>query len=133
MTDLNSLCYQAIAFKDIDSLNYLVQVCDQLHNGKEEVDGFKQEELPSDERYEEMKRILKQNTRTVLLGIQTEDVSVINRKYIREKRKIESNNVNTLSVNRGTKPISQNLLIVDGIQIEETVSGNKRVFNFLQY
>ena len=120
MTTLSEICSLAIAERDIESLQYLINVCDELHNGAKESEGFPQEELPTDEKYEEMRKIVKQNTRSTLLNITTEDISSMNKKYLR-KTGVISNNVNTLGIKKARLEDPESILVVDGIQVQETI------------
>ena len=118
---LSDICSLAIVEKDIEMLQYLVDVCDALHDGKDEIDGFQSKDLPTDEKYEEMKKTIRENVRVSLLGIHSESVSELNRKYLR-KSGLESNNVNTLGIKRTKLEDPDSLLVVDGIQTEESIS-----------
>lgn len=120
MATLSEICSLAIAERDIESLQYLINVCDELHNGSKESEGFPQEELPTDEKYEEMKKIVKQNVRSTMLNIVTEDISNMNKKYIRKKG-VMSNNVNTLGIKKTRSEDPDSILVVDGIQVQETI------------
>ena len=120
MATLSEICSMAIAERDIESLQYLINVCDDLHNGAKESEGFPQEELPTDEKYEEMKKIVKQNIRSTMLNITTEDISSMNKKYIRKKG-VMSNNVNTLNIKKTRLEDPDSILVVDGIQVQETI------------
>lgn len=118
---LSEICSLSIVNKDIDTINYLIEVCDRLHAGEEDVDGFEQNELPSDEKYEEMKRVLKANTRVSLLQISNEEVGIVNKKYIRKPGQM-SNNVNTLGIKHVHSQDPNHLLLLDGIQIESAIT-----------
>jgi len=118
---LSDICSLAIVEKDTEMLQYLVDICDALHDGKDEIDGFQSKDLPTDEKYEEMKKTIRENVRVSLLGIHSESVSELNRKYLR-KSGLESNNVNTLGIKRTKLEDPDSLLVVDGIQTEESIS-----------
>ena len=132
MISLSDICSSAIVEKDFETLEYLINICDQLHGGVKEIDGFVSNDLPSDEKYEEMKRVLKENVRVSLLNIGSEDISNLNKKYIRKPGQM-SNNVNTLGIKRTRHEDPDSLLVVDGIQVQEEIENIENAILMKKY
>lgn len=118
---LSDLCAQAIADKDVEVLQYLIDICDKLHDGDQECEGFVPKDLPDDCRYEEMKNTLKNAVRISTLTIGLTGVSNLNEKYLRNDYQ-ESTNVDTLRSIGGYHERRTDLLVIDGIQVEKEIS-----------
>lgn len=130
--NLSELCSLAIVDKDIEVLQYLIDVCNQLHAGVENVDGFNKDELPTDEKYEEMRTTVKNHIRVSLLNIASEDISNINKKYIR-KPGLMSNNVNTLGIKKTHVESPDSILVIDGIQVQEHIDNIENAILMKKY
>ncbi len=109
---------EAIAQNDITGMKKLKAICDFLHNGQPEKNGYKMDDLPSDQKYEELSSAIQ--AYTIHLNLELgRDTSGNHGSYIRKDKKCESIEYNHFS--RGTHKTSSQLFLMDGIKHCEKV------------
>ena len=112
MSRLQEAIIKAIADDDVQQLNRLITICDLLHKGMPDYEGYNSNDLPTDMKYEEAKKYL--NDQEILnLTISNKNVHEVS-----EKCKIDR------SYNKANKEV---LMYMDGIQITETIPKIKNV------
>ena len=107
---------EAIDDNDILQLRKYIHICDSLHKGISEINGYTEKDLPSDEKYEEALKQLKEfeQLETIMQSkiIPIEDYNP---------------NVNTSMLTDSAKATRNTLIFMDGIQITETIPTIKNV------
>ena len=100
----------------IHELKRLLTICDLLHKGANEIEGYKQDEIPTDTKYEEAKELLNE----------IENASIDERKdeSVNEDG-IESNDINVKLISCNNNNIS--MIIMDGIQLTNIIPSIKKV------
>ena len=107
---------EAIDDNDILQLRKYIHICDSLHKGISEINGYTEKDLPSDEKYEEALKQLKEfeQLETIMQSkiIPIEDYNP---------------NVNTSMMTDSAKATRNTLIFMDGIQITDTIPNIKNV------
>lgn len=107
---------EAIDDNDILQLRKYIHICDSLHKGISEINGYTEKDLPSDEKYEEALKQLKEfeQLETIMQSkiIPIEDYNP---------------NVNTSMLTDSAKATRNTLIFMDGIQITDTIPNIKNV------
>ena len=107
---------EAIDDNDILQLRKYIHICDSLHKGISEINGYTEKDLPSDEKYEEALKQLKEfeQLETIMQSkiIPIEDYNP---------------NVNTSMLTDSAKATRNTLIFMDGIQKTETIPNIKNV------
>ena len=107
---------EAIAEDDIMQLRKYVNICDMLHKGIDEIEGYTEKDLPSDEKYEEALEHIKafEQLETVM---QSKTINI--EEY--------NPNINTSSLSDSARITRNTLIYMDGIQITDTIPNIKDV------